>query len=297
MELRYLKYFVVVAEELNFTRAAERVHIAQPSLWAQIRKLELEIGVNLLARAGRGIKLTDAGRVFLEQARRTLADAERGVALARQAANGEIGQLSIGHNVPAGFRVFPQTIPSFKRAWPRVQLTFHSLNVPQQLEGLRREEIDVGFVWLPVPDEEFDVCPLVEEPMVAVLAADHRLVSKAAVTVKDLSREPMILPARPGASNSYHEIEQLFAHAGAVLNVAYELDNSVAMINFVAMGCGCSLLPDYVRNIRQEGIVYKPLRAPNMTNTLAIIKRKSAGRVADSFFQFAAERFTTKRAR
>lgn len=296
MELRYLRYFVVVAQELNFTRAAARVHISQPSLWAQVRKLELEVGTDLLARAGRGIKLTDAGRVFFEQARKTLADAERGVTLARQAANGELGQLSIGHNVPAGFRVFPQTIPAFKRTWPQVQLIFHSLNIAQQLEGLRREELDLGFGWLPVPEDEFDACPLVEETMVAVLPADHRLASRRVVTVKDLSREPMILPARPGAASTRHEIEQMFMRTGAVLNVAYELENSVAMVNFVAMGCGCSLLPDYVRNFRQNGVVYRKLAAPSMINTLAIIKRKGAGGLTDSFFRYTVQNFRTRAA-
>src|SRR5579872_6599418 len=143
MELRHLRYFIAVAEELNYRRAAARLFIAAPPLSVQIKHLQQEIGVELFARRGRGIQLTEGGRAFLDQARKTLTSANRGIAVARQAANGEIGHLSIGYNAPAGFLVFPKVVPAFCRARPLVQVTFHALNMPQQLEGLRREELDL----------------------------------------------------------------------------------------------------------------------------------------------------------
>jgi DNA-binding transcriptional LysR family regulator len=289
MELRHLRYFVAVAEEMSIRRAAARLHIAAPPLSVQIRKLESEIGVELLARAGRGIRLTEAGQVFLEQARKTLVDANRGVALARQAANGEIGQLSIGYNAPTGFRVFPKVLPAFRKRWPQVHLTFHAHTIPQQLAGVLREELDVGFVWLPIPPEEFDVAELVREPLVAVLPANHRLASKSTVSVRDLSREPLVLLARNHDSETFHEIEQLFRRAGVTMNVAYELENGLSMINFVAMGCGCSLLPEYTRAIRHDGVVHRPLRSPKLVKTLAIIKKKGRQDLAQTFFEFTLE--------
>lgn len=289
VELRHLRYFVALAEKLSFTRAAEGLHIAQPALSVQIRNLETEVGAQLLSRDGRSVRLTEAGRAFLDQARKTLACAQGAVSAARQAANGEIGHLSIGHNAPAGFRVFPKIVPAFRRRWPRVALTFRSLSIAQQLEGLRREELDVGVVWLPVPTEELDVEELIHEPLVAVLPADHRLASAKSVSIRDLSREPLILPSRALHPDTYHQIEERFTRAGAMMNVVYQLETSLAMINFVAMGVGCTLLPDYVRNIRQEGVVYRPLRPPNLVKTLAIIKKKGRGDLAESFCRFAAQ--------
>jgi DNA-binding transcriptional LysR family regulator len=289
MDLRHLRYFVTVAEELNVTRAAARLHIAQPSLSLRVHKLEQEVGAELFDRVGRSIKLTQAGRLFLEQARKVLADAERGIALARQAANGETGQLSIGYNAPAGFKVFPRIVPAFRRRWPNIHLTFHSMLSLQQFDGLRRDELDLGVVWLPIPTDEFDVEELVKESLVAVLPADHRLASATSVRIEDLSGEPLILPARDLQPDSYLEIEQRFARAGAVLNVAYQLENSLSMINFVAMGIGCSLLPDYARTIRHEGVVYRPLEPADFTRTLAIIKKKGRGDLAEGFVRFTVD--------
>jgi DNA-binding transcriptional LysR family regulator len=289
VELRQLRYFVAVAEEMNLRRAAVRLHIAAPPLSVQIRQLEAEVGTDLFAREGRGIRLTEAGRIFLEQARKTLIDAGRAIELARQAAQGQIGHLSIGYNAPTGFRVFPRVVPAFKKRWPDVYLTFHAHSIVQQLERLTREELDVGFVWLPVPTQAFDVRELVQEALNVVLPVDHRLAAQDSISIKDLSGEPLILLSRALDPETYRDIEMLFRRAGATMNVVYELENSLSMINFVAMGCGCSVLPDYTRAIRQDGVVHLPLNPPNLVKTLAVIKRKGRGGVAETFFQFAAD--------
>jgi len=292
MELRHLRYFVAVAEELNYRRAAARLFIAAPPLSVQIKQLEQEIGVALFARQGRGIKLTEGGRVFLDQTRKTLASAKRGVALARQAVNGEIGHLSIGYNAPAGFLVFPKVVPAFRQARPLVQITFHALNMPQQLEGLRREELDLGLVWLPVPRTEFDATELVREPLMAVIPASHRLARKSQISTQDLSGEPLILPSRVLHPDTYYEIEQRFMAEGATMNVVYELESGLSMINFVAMGIGSTLLPNYARSIRQPGVVFLPMTAPPLVKTLAIIKLKGKSGLPETFAKFTSDRLT-----
>jgi DNA-binding transcriptional LysR family regulator len=289
MELRHLRYFIAVAEELNFRRAAQRLYIAPPPLSVQIRKLEEEIGTALLVRHARGVKLTEAGRVFLEQARQTLAGAKRGMALAREAGNGELGSLCIGYNAPAGFLVFPRVIPSFKSARPKVQLTFRALNMPQQLEGLAREDLDLGLVWLPAPLSGLDAQAVVSEPLIVVVPATHRLAAQSEVSLQDLSQEPMILPSRTLHPDTHREILDAFHRARSVLNIAYELESSLSMINFVAMGAGCSLLPDYVRNICQPGVTFRPLRAPGIVKSLAIIKKKGRKGLADFFYRHVAD--------
>ncbi len=285
MELRHLRYFVAVAEELNFRKAAERLHIARPPLSVQIRKLEMEVGADLLSRGGRNIELTQAGRVFLERARQTLAHANQSIVLARQTAAGVIGQLSIGYNMPAGFRVFPTIVPAFKKKWPSIHLTFHDLKISQQLEGLRRDELDVGFVWLPIPEDEFDTQELLQEPMIVVLPENHRLASQPVISIKDLSGEPLVIISRAMDPETFRGIEQMFRRAKAKMNVVYELENSLTMVNFVAMGIGCSLLPDYTRRILQHGTIGIPLEQP-MFKTLAIIKKQGRGDLVESFYRF-----------
>lgn len=295
MELRHLRYFIAVAEELSFRRAAARLHIAAPPLSVQINKLELEIGAELFAREGRGIRLTDAGRTFLVHARKTLAEADRAIIAARQSANGEIGELAIGHNMPAGFRVFPEVVPDFKRKWPQVRLTFHHLNVGQQLERLRRGTLDVGVAWLPGPLDDLDVHELLVEPVIAVLHKDHPLAHASSVSVRDLGDEPLILLSRQMDPETFRDIQNMFAREKASMNIAYELENSVAMINFVAMGAGVSLLPAYTRSIRQDGVVYRDLAPPGMSKTLAMIKKTGAGGLAEAFCAFTVGRLALSR--
>lgn len=213
------------------------------------------------------------------------------ITLARQAAHGELGHLSIGYNTPAEFRVFPKIVPEFKKKWPNVHLTFHNLNITQQLEGVRRDELDLGFVWLPIPMQEFDVQELTHETLVAVVPSEHRLASAPSVSANDLSREPLILPTRLMDSETYRQIEQLFGREGAVINVAYELETLISVLNFVAMGSACSILADYTRRIRQDGVIYKPLRPSDIVKTLGMIKRKGRGDLAEAFYRFTADRF------
>ena len=175
MERGHLRYFVAVAEELSFKRAAERLHIAQPPLSVQIRQLETHVGTQLFSREGHKTRLTDAGRVFLEHARATLAQANYAVTSAQQAGKGEISHLSIGYGTAAEFRVFPQITPSFRRRWPNVQITFHQLGTVRQIDSLRRDELDLAFVWAPVSDAEFDVHELTKERFAVCLFEHHPL--------------------------------------------------------------------------------------------------------------------------
>jgi DNA-binding transcriptional LysR family regulator len=289
MELRHLRYFVAVAEELNYRRAAARLHIAAPPLSVQIKNLEDEIGAPVFARRGRGIVLTVAGAALLDQARRVLTEADKSIALARRAAKGEIGQITIGHNVPAGFRVFPHVVPAFRKLWPDIHLTFHTLPIPQQLARLKREELDIGFVWLPIGKDGLDVVELLDEKLVAIVPDGHALAPTGRISLKDLSHEPLIIPSREADPILYAELEGAFARAGAVLNVAHELENSLSMLNFAAMGLGCCLLPDYASDVRQVGVVYKALKPPGLSKTLAIVKRQDAGDLAQCFFDFTVE--------
>jgi DNA-binding transcriptional LysR family regulator len=289
MELRHFRYFIAAAEELNFRRAAVRLRIAQPALSVQIRQLETEIKAQLFSREGRGIKLTEAGRVFLDQARKTLADVARGVALAQHAANGDIGHLVIGHNGPAELLAFPAIVPAFKEKWPKIHLSFQNYRTPQQIDRLRSDELDLGFVWMPIPADEFDILELMSVPLGVALPTGHRLAGSKILSVSDLSNEPLILFSRRRDPDSFHQIEELFLAAGATLNIVYEFELLLSVINFVAMGSGLSLLPDYHRRIGMPGVVYRPLKPPNIVKHLAVVKKKGAGGAVNNFFHFSAD--------
>jgi DNA-binding transcriptional LysR family regulator len=162
---------------------------------------------------------------------------------------------------------------------------------PSQLNGVRREELDLGFVWLPFPHAEFDVQQLLHEPLIAILPAEHRLAKAKKLGIADLSGEPLVLASRLADPVSYQQIEQVFTDVGAAMNVAYELENSTAMIDFVAMGAGCALLPNNTCSIRSDRVVAKKIREPNVGKTLAMIKKKGRGGLAQAFFEFAAQEF------
>jgi DNA-binding transcriptional LysR family regulator len=293
MELRHLRYFLTIAEELSFRKAAARLHIAQPALSVQIRQLETEIGAALFSReGGRGIKLTDAGSVFLDHARTTLIQVGRGVTEARLAAKGETARVAIGFVPAAEYRVFPKLVPALHQTRPHVHLAFRDLKTLEQLDAIRRDELDLGFGWLPIPAKDFDWHPIADDSFIVALPAGHRLVAKAVVSIKDLSNEPLIFFPPHLYPDTHRRIERLFLSAGAVMNVIYELETSPSMINFVAMGGGCSLMPGYASAIRHEGVVYRPLKPPNVVISLAMIKKKGRGGLVESIFKYAAGVFS-----
>jgi DNA-binding transcriptional LysR family regulator len=294
MELRQLRYFVAVAEELSFTRAAARLHITQPPLSVQIHQLESEIGAALLVREGRGVTLTPSGRAFLEHARQSIAHANRGAALARQAAKGELGHLAIGHNGPAENLILPQIVPEFAKKWPNVQLSFQIPGTPKILDKLREGELDLGFVWQPIPNEDFDIQNLMEIPFVVVMPENHRLAALESVSIQDLSNEPLLLYSREADLEFFHQVEQLFLLCRSTMNVVYEFETLLSIINFAAMGRGCSLLPDYTLLSRMDGITHKALRPPNIVKTMAIAKKKAVGGLADQFYELTIAKFLNR---
>ena len=301
-----LRYFIAVAEELNFTRAAERLHVAQPSLSVQIAKLETEVGADLFIRMPRGVQLSEAGMVFLQRSYQMLDFTEESISMARRAANAEIGHLSIGYCRAIEFSVFPEVVPAFRKIYPDVHLSLHSFRAPKLIERLRRNELDLAliwtpvpaepaFVWSPVPPDEFDIAPLTSTSPIAALPADHRLASASAVTIKDLDGEPLILFPSVMDAVGRRQIEQLFDNAGANMNVVVEVDTLFSAINFVELGAGCSILADYVHRPQWNGVVYKPIISGNIEMTLAIVKSRDSNYLTQSFYNFVIDKFHQQR--
>jgi DNA-binding transcriptional LysR family regulator len=289
MELRYLPQFVAVAETLNLTRAAEMLRMPQPSLSVQIKKLENHIGAALFERAGRGIKLTEAGLVFLAKARELLALAERSVALAQQTAQAQSGHLRIGHNHAAEFHVFPRVVPAFRERYPDIQLSFQRAYGTGFLDALGAGRIDLGFAWFQPPIAGLDIVPLTHEALVAALPRGHRLAARETITIADLSGEKLVVVPRAIEPTLYAAIETLFAQAGATLSVAMEVDTLISLLNFVALGSGCALVADFCRSIAWAGVVYRAIEPAPLLNALTMVKRADGGALAEMFYRFALE--------
>jgi DNA-binding transcriptional LysR family regulator len=285
MELRQLRYFVAVAEDLNFTRAAARLHIAQPPLSVQIRKLETEIGAELFTRAAGGdIALTPAGQVFLVECRHTLAQADRGAKLAREASRGSVGHLSIGHVRSAEFLVLPRAVTTFRAEHPGVEFEFWSMPSDQQIDLVARGALDVGFVWMPVGRDDLEVAPLKEENLMVVLPEGHPLAARSEVGVADIADEALVLFRRSIAPAAFQAIASEFDRVGAAMNIAFEVGSMYSVINFVAEGGGIGVLPDFASQVRRDGVVFRRLTGLATPYTLAIVKRRGPVGPADRFF-------------
>jgi DNA-binding transcriptional LysR family regulator len=274
MELRHLRYFVAVAEELHFSRAAARLHIAQPPLSQQIRRLEGDLGVALFSRTRRRVELTPAGRALLEEARRVLAQADRAARIARRAGAGAIGQLALAFVPSADLDLLPRVLRLWRGRFPDVELDLQVLLPVAQMEALAAGRIQVGLLRLPVAaDRAVVVEPIQSEPLVAVLPRRHRLARRSRVRLADLAGDTIMMFPRHVAPGYYDVMISAFRDAGFTPSVFHPgtMQTNLAL---VSAGLGASLLPSSIRNLRRAGVVYRPLMPPVPRAELAVAYRR-----------------------
>ncbi|QEI06526.1 LysR family transcriptional regulator [Pigmentiphaga aceris] len=258
MELRHLRYFLAVAEELNFTRAAARLGIGQPPLSQQIKDLEQELGTALFRRTPHGAELTAAGVAFLPEARLVLGSAARARALAQRAGRGESGQLRIGFSGSAAFNPLVSTvIRNFRRAYPDVQLTLIEMNTTGLLEMLAQQTLDVGFV-RPGPNAPtgMDLQPMADEAMKIVLPNSHRFASRRHLSLAELAGEPFVLFPRGVGLSLHDEIVDACRRAGFELIVSQEVPQISSVVNLVAAEFGVSVVPASISQFHMAGVCY-----------------------------------------
>lgn len=275
MELRHLRYFVAVAEELHFGRAALRLRTAQSSLSAQIRDLEAEVGVRLLSRTKRQVHLTDAGRAFLAEAQNILKQAENGVRLARRADRGELGRLGIGFVPSADCISFPEILRVFKKRAPRIEIVLRNLSAIEQLAALRQGEIDIGFLRPPGSDPTIQSETIIREPFVVAVPKGHPLAKAREVAVKELHNEPLLLCSRQHAALQHDSIITMFRSADVVPRILFETDHIQTILGLVAAGIGISLLPASVENLRAPGLAYRRIKGAGPHLEMAVAFRRS----------------------
>jgi DNA-binding transcriptional LysR family regulator len=276
MELRRFKYMAVLAEELHFGRAAERLGIAQPALTQQIQTLEQELGVQLFERTKRAVRLTVAGRVTLNEAIRTLQQADRTVLVAKQAGRGQLGHIEIGFVGSAIFSgVLSKLISRFKQANPMVELRLSELGILQQLNDVGSGRLDLGFVRTPVKSLPISVgmSVLYREPIILALPEWHPLAS-GKITLKALSDEPFVgLRIHDGVGFNA-QIAEICATGSLSPKVRQRADQLVALAGMVAGGLGIAFVPDSLRCLHIGDIAYRPVDDITEESSLAVVFRK-----------------------
>lgn len=274
IDLRLLRQFVAVAEELHFHRAARRLAISQPPLTAAIRRLEAEVGAKLIERGNRTVGLTAAGGVLLGEARALLVRADRAVTLARDAAAGRIGSVSLGYVGSAMYGRLPARVRSFRRTHPSVRLELREATTAAQLAALRGGELDVAIAIPPLGEdgglhvEAFDA-----DRLAIALPVAHRLAGRETVRLSDLADEQFVLwPASEG--RGFHDrVVQLCAEAGFAPDVAQEAHGMHGVLSLVAVETGVSIVPASMATVRPGEITYVPLNGDGAAFKLVACRR------------------------
>ncbi|OUL99189.1 LysR substrate-binding domain-containing protein [Variovorax sp. JS1663] len=262
MELRHLRYFSVLADELHFGRAARRLSISQPPLSVAIRQLEESVGARLFERNSKEVRLTPAGQQFMASARALLRQAEEAALQARDVASGSAGRLRIGFVGSMLYRGLPQALRSFQARHPSVRVTLTELNSGEQIAELLHDRLDIGFVHSSRLPPELQHRLLLAEPFVCCLPARHALARRRLLAPADLRAEPFVLFSR-SASPDYHErILSICADAGFRPEVRHEVRHWLAVVSLVSQGMGVALVPDAMRRSALRGAVFRPLDRP-----------------------------------
>lgn len=273
MELRQLRYFEVVASTLNFSRAAERLHIAQPPLSRQIQQLEEELGVPLLDRSSRPLKLTNAGSFFYDQTVQVLARLKEIQKATRRIGAGSTRWMGIGFVPSILYGFLPNVLKRFTTENENLDISLSELTSVQQAEALKAGRIDVGFGRLAIQDEGLHNIVLVEEPMLVAIPAHSPLAGEAVIPLRRLVDEVLVLyPASPRPSFADQVLHQ-FSVRGYEVGKVYETNGLQTAIGLVAAGMGVTIVPESVQRLKRDDVTYRPLLERGLTSPLIMTIR------------------------
>ena len=274
MEFRQLRYFVATAQELHFGRAANRLHMTQPALSKQIRLLEQELGVELLARTKRTVKLTPAGQVLLKAAEAILGQTEAAILLTQRTARGETGRLRIGFTQTATFTILPELLRQFCDRFPDVELNLELMSTEAQVLALNQREIDIAFLHPPIDDRNLVIQPILEEDFLVVLPENHPLLVHDAIPLGALAEEAFLIHPRSEGPALYEGFMQLCYQAGFEPKIAKEVLSTHTRVCFVAAGMGVTFISEHTRSTVGAGVVCRPVSDFRMPMAFAAARRQ-----------------------
>jgi DNA-binding transcriptional LysR family regulator len=285
VDLRQLRYFIAVAEEGNFSRAAQRLHVSQPPLSTQVKALEEELEVRLFTRSNRGVSLTPAGDAFLQEARGILARLEQARRHARQAGSEDVGTLAVGFVSIAAYGILPPALKGFRAAYPKVEVQLHELTTDAQVRELREARLDLGIGLAPVdePDLEFERLQR-EELVLAAPSGSTAARGSGPVALRDLAREQFIVAPRDIAPGLYDLTLSHCRAAGFVPRISQHARQMQTVIGLVSCGMGVALVPSSVRNLKRKGVQYRALSGKPALIELGILRVRGTGMVLPEHF-------------
>lgn len=290
MELRHIRYFLAVAEEQNFTRAAARVGIGQPPLSQQIKDLETEVGAPLFHRIPQGAELTEAGRAFLENVRVIPIQTERAMRAAQRAARGEIGSIRVGFVGSAPFnRVMPATIRSFRRAYPDVEMSFQEANTIRLVAGLKEGELDAVFFRSDeAPGDDLQIRLLSEERMVVVLPTTHPAAKSVEIDLIRLRNDALILVPRDGAPLLFDTVMLACRQAGFEPIIGQSAPQLSSVVSLVSAELGFSMVPESMRQLQMTGVTYREVKGdPPLSRMAVAYRRGETSKIVRNFVDVA----------
>jgi DNA-binding transcriptional LysR family regulator len=273
IELRHLRYFVAVAEELHFGRAALRLHIAQPPLSQQIRRLEDLLGYPLFTRTSRSVALTHAGEALLERAHRTLRTVQRDIDETRSIGSGEVGSLHVGFVGSGMLTTLPAIFRAFREAYPRVSLHLHESFTSRVITGLEDNTLDAGILRDSDPIEGFHVTTLSSEPFVAVLPATHPRAKQKSLSAAMLRDEPFVYYPRSAGSRAFEKPLSLCEAHGFRPHIVQEASHWLTILRLIGAGLGVTIAPACVRRIVSPDVVCIPIRGAHVVSNIELAWR------------------------
>ncbi|MBF2028304.1 MAG: LysR family transcriptional regulator [Oscillatoriales cyanobacterium C42_A2020_001] len=298
MELRHLRYFVAVAEELHFNRAAERLHIAQPPLSQQIKQLEAELGVELFyRRTKRQVQLTEAGQVFLQATYRILTQVEQAISDTQRAGRGETGTLIIGFTSTVVYDILPAILSQYRQQFPNVNLVLQELTTTQQEESLQNHQIEVGFCHPPLKENSLELEQILREPLVVAVAETHPLACETTISIDSLANESFILFPRHLGPGFYDQIVSFCQQANFSPKVVQEAVQMQTIIGLVSANIGVAFVPASLQNLRRSGVTYKPLQGETPHVEVAIAWRSDNITPVLREFLLVVKRYSKERVR
>lgn len=283
MELRHIRYFQVLAEELNFSRAADKLHIAQPPLSRQIQKLEEEIGAKLFYRTKRQVELTDAGKVFLQKSYEILNLVDQACITTRLHSTGTQGEFKVGFT-----GTVQDLIPALKKyreQFPQVKVILRQMTNEEQIEALNENHIDIALVSVPIDDKKIQVAPIKKMNFVAALPESHPLVRKSKLTFHDLSDQPLIMTSKTAGTKYYEAVMDAFERQNITPKIAVQAHDLQTVLLLVVAGMGIALTPSPIRSL--NGVVHRKIDDFDLTIVGSMAWRKdNKSEVLEKFLDF-----------
>jgi DNA-binding transcriptional LysR family regulator len=295
MDLKQMRYFLALAQERNFGRAAQRLHMAQPPLTRSIQALEDRLGVSLLTRTKQGTELTPAGNVLMEGIPKILQLVRQLEEQTKLAGEGRIGRIDVGMFSSGILNVIPQLLADFHAQRPAVQIGLHSMSKSEQLAALREKRIDIGFNRFLPQDEDIAVEPVLRESFLVALHESHPLCEQDTICIRDLDDQPMIVYPNLSMHGLAQEVAQAFREEDSKLRIEQGVEDVVTSIALVASGFGLCITTESAANLHLPGVVYRPLNSARLRDIelSCLYRRDNASPVLQAFLE-VVRRFAPK---